>query len=113
MPPELFIPATPEALALLVTPSTPSETAFPPVLVPVIAAFALEVDATMATPAGLAAVRLIAAMFCALNEPVPSRLTMAFGVSALVGTAFQPSASVPLVVTGEPLTVKSGSGALN
>src|SRR5579863_1085513 len=107
------MPATPEAVALLVMPSTPSETAFVPVLVPVIAAFEPEVEPTIATPAGLEAVRVTDVMLPAANEPVPSRFTMAFAVSALVGATFQFSARVPLPVTGEPLTVKSETGALS
>jgi hypothetical protein len=51
-------------------------------------------------------------MFPAANEPVPSRFTMAFAVSALVGARIQFNASVPLEVIGEPFTVKSELGAL-
>src|ERR1700739_3195493 len=49
----------------------------------------------------------------ALKPPVPLRLTMALAVSALVGAVFQFRASVPLAVTGEPVTVKSDEGALS
>src|ERR1700689_5192358 len=45
--------------------------------------------------------------------PVESRFTMAFTVVVLVGATFQFRLSVPLLVTGEPLTVKSDVGALN
>ena len=38
---------------------------------------------------------------------------MAFAVAALVGATVQLNPSVPLVVTGEPLTVKSELGALS
>jgi hypothetical protein len=38
---------------------------------------------------------------------------MAFAVSAFVGATVQFSASVPLLVTGDPLTVKSELGALS
>src|SRR5580698_426356 len=48
-----------------------------------------------------------------LKAPVASRLTMALAVSAFVGATVQLSPSVPLVVTGDPLTVKSELGALN
>src|SRR5208337_3115633 len=49
----------------------------------------------------------------ALKLPLESRLTIALAVAALVGATFQFSPSVPLVVTGEPLTVKSDDGALS
>src|ERR1700680_650342 len=47
-----------------------------------------------------------------LKFPVPSRFTIAFAVFALVGATFQFSPSVPVLVTGEPLTVKYDDGAL-
>jgi hypothetical protein len=47
-----------------------------------------------------------------LKLPVESRFTMALFVSLLVGATFQLRPSVPLVVTGEPVTVKSDEGAL-
>src|SRR5580704_462314 len=105
MPPELLMPATPEALALLVTPSTPSATALSPVLIPTTAPAGAPVEPVIAIPAGLATASVTAEMFSALNEPVPSRLTMAFAVLALVGDTFQESPRVPLCVMGEPLTV--------
>jgi hypothetical protein len=49
----------------------------------------------------------------AVNLPLASRFTIALAVSAFVGATFQFSSSVPLVVTGEPLTVKSETGALS
>src|SRR5579864_6780427 len=113
MPPELLMPATPEAAALLVTPSTPSATALEPVLIPTIAPAGAAVEPAIAIRAGLAAARVTAEMFPALNEPVPSRLTMVFAVSALVGATVQESPSVPLWVMGELLTVKSDAGALS
>ncbi len=54
----------------------------------------------------------VAVIVFAVNEPVLSRLTMAFAVPAVVGATFQPRMMVPLVVTGEPHTVKSEPGAL-
>jgi hypothetical protein len=48
----------------------------------------------------------------ALKLPVESRLTMALAVSVLVGAVFHFRASAPVVVTGEPLTLKSEPGAL-
>jgi hypothetical protein len=45
--------------------------------------------------------------------PEESRFTMAFAVAAFVGATVQFRAKVPLLVTGEPLTVKSDDGALN
>src|SRR5579864_6036821 len=113
MPPALLIPATPEAAALLVTPSTPSATALEPVLMPTTAPAGAAVEPAIAVPAGLAAARVTAEMFPALNEPVLSRLTMAFAVLLLVGDTVQESPSVPLWVMGEPLTVKSDAGALS
>src|SRR5580704_14186646 len=106
------MPATPEAAALLVTPSTPSETALVPLFTPATAPLGAAVVPTMAKPAGLEAVRLTVVMLPALNEP-PPRFTIAFAVFALVGATAQFSASVPLVAIGEPLTVKSEPGALS
>src|SRR5580704_3654938 len=45
--------------------------------------------------------------------PVESRFTIAFAVAAAVGATFQFRASVPLLVTGDPPTVKSDDGALS
>ena len=47
-----------------------------------------------------------------MKLPVPSRLTMAFAVGALVGADLPGQGNVPLVVTGEPETVKSEAGAV-
>src|SRR5580700_2631952 len=52
-------------------------------------------------------------MFPAWKLPLPSRLTIAFAVSPGDGATFQARFSVPLLVTGEPLTVRSDVGALN
>src|SRR5258708_7019228 len=49
----------------------------------------------------------------AVKLPLASRFTIALAVSALVGATFQVSPRVPLVVTGDPLTVKSDDGALS
>jgi hypothetical protein len=49
----------------------------------------------------------------AVMFPLPSLFTIAFGMLALVGATVQFSPSVPLVVTGEPVTVKSVAGALS
>jgi hypothetical protein len=48
-----------------------------------------------------------------LMLPTASRLTMAFAVLALLGATVQFNPSVPVVVTGEPLTVKSDAGAVS
>jgi len=48
----------------------------------------------------------------ALKLPLASRFTIAFAVSALVGAVVQFKPSVPLLVIGDPLTVKSLLGAL-
>ena len=53
-----------------------------------------------------------APILIALKLPVLSRFTMALAVFALVGATFQFRFNVPLLVTGEPLTVKSELGAL-
>jgi hypothetical protein len=45
--------------------------------------------------------------------PVESRFTMAFAVAAFVGATFHAKFSVPEVVTGDPVTVKSEVGAVN
>src|SRR5579863_406365 len=66
--------------------------------------------ATIAVPVVLAAVAVIDPE---LKAPLASRFTMALAVSALVGATFQASPSVPLVVIGDPLTVKSELGALS
>ncbi len=47
-----------------------------------------------------------------LKFPLASRLTIAFAASLLVGATFQFRFSVPLLVTGEPVTLKSEDGAL-
>src|ERR1700732_1484721 len=57
------------------------------------------------------AFRLTAFRAPAEQLPDASRLTMAFATSALVGATVQLSPSVPLPVSGEPLTVKSVEGA--
>jgi hypothetical protein len=49
----------------------------------------------------------------ALKFPEASRLTMALAVFAFVGAVLHFRFSVPLFVTGEPLTVKSEDGALS
>ncbi len=59
----------------------------------------------------LAAFRLVAVTVPAAKLPEPSRFTIAFAVSALVGVTFHAMLSVPLLVTGEPVTVKSVEGA--
>jgi hypothetical protein len=46
-------------------------------------------------------------MLKACKLPFVSRLTMALRVARLVGAIFQFRPSVPLEVTGEPVTVKS------
>src|SRR6202142_2759493 len=51
-------------------------------------------------------------MLLALKDPVESRFTIALLVLLLVGGTAQFSPRVPLVVTGEPVTVKSEDGAL-
>jgi hypothetical protein len=107
------MPATPAAKALLVTPSTPSETALVPVFTPSMAPLGAPVVPTIANPAGLEAVRVTVDMFPALKLPAASRFTMAFEVLVLVGATFHLSPSVPLFVTGEPLTVKSLAGAVS
>src|SRR5580658_1708716 len=94
--PVTLVPATPEFVSL--PPSTP---AFPPV------ALAMFARAFVAFT-----LRVTALMLFALKLPVESRLTMELAVSELVGAVFHFRASVPLVVTGEPLTVKSELGAL-
>src|SRR5712692_9562311 len=43
--------------------------------------------------------------------PLASRLTMALAVLALAGAVFQLKVSVPVPVTGDPLTMKSETGA--
>src|SRR5260370_32591402 len=48
-----------------------------------------------------------------LMLPAVSRLTIALDTLLLVGGTFQFRLSVPLLVTGEPLTVKSDEGAAN
>src|SRR5580704_2758654 len=53
-----------------------------------------------------------APILLALKLPDESRLTMALAVAALVGGTFQFRPTVPPVVTGDPLTVKSEEGAL-
>src|SRR5262249_44782477 len=55
---------------------------------------------------------LVAEMELAEKLPNESRFTIAFGVLALVGATVQFRPSVPLPITGEPLTVKSESGAV-
>jgi hypothetical protein len=47
-------------------------------------------------------------MLPALNPPATSRFTIAFTVLNSVGATAQLSPSVPLPVTGDPVTVKSG-----
>src|SRR5579862_4601517 len=47
----------------------------------------------------------------ALKFPEASRFTIALAVSVLVGATVQARLSVPFVVSGEPLTVKSEEGA--
>src|ERR1700686_2821388 len=64
-------------------------------------------------PAEKALTPLLAEMPPAAKPPVLSRFTIAFAVSLLVGATFQLRPSVPLLVTGEPLTVKSDDGALS
>jgi hypothetical protein len=106
------MPATPDALALLVTPSTPSATALSPLFIPAIAPAGAAVEPMIAIPAGLEAVRVTDVMLPAANEPVPSRFTMALAVSLVSGGTFHANPKVPALVTGEPLTVKSELGAL-
>jgi len=50
---------------------------------------------------------------CAANLALASRFTMEFAMLALVGAMFQEKFSVPVLVTGEPLTLKSDAGAVN
>ena len=64
----------------------------------------VRVDPTVISPAAL--------MLLMLKLLVESRLTMALAVLPLVGATFQFRPSVPLAVTGEPVTVKSEEGAL-
>lgn len=66
----------------------------------------------IARPEELFALSATRLMLAALKLPVESRLTMALAVSLAVGAVIHFRASVPLVVTGEPLTVKSEPGAL-
>jgi hypothetical protein len=61
-----------------------------------------------ATSAAFSAFAVIAP---AVKLPEPSRFTIAFAVSALVGATFQAKFRVPAVFTGDPLTVKSDAGA--
>src|SRR5580704_1401774 len=49
----------------------------------------------------------------AVKLPDASRFTIAFGVFPLVGAMFQFRPSVPLLVTGDPVTVKSEMEALS
>ena len=49
----------------------------------------------------------------AAKAPFASRFTMEFAILALVGAMFQEKFSVPVLVTGEPLTLKSDAGAVN
>src|SRR5260370_39296001 len=108
MPPlALLMPATPEAVPLVVTPSTPSEPALVPVLVPLIAA-----PVVLVAPRN-AALTIPAVMVLAAKLPVLSRLTMALAVSVLVGATFHFKFQIPLLVTGVPLTAKSELGALS
>jgi hypothetical protein len=69
---------------------------------------AVTVPAVVIVPA----VIVPAVIIPALKLPEPSLLTIAFAVLLLVGAAFQEIPSVPLPLTGEPLTVKS-EGALS
>jgi hypothetical protein len=66
----------------------------------------------IARPEELFALSATRLMLAALKLPVESRLTMALAVSLAVGAVIHFRASVPLVVTGEPLTVKFEPGAL-
>jgi hypothetical protein len=66
-------------------------------------------EAAVVTPS----IPRLAVIAHAVNLPLASRFTIALAVSAFVGATFQFSSSVPLVVTGEPLTVKSETGALS
>jgi hypothetical protein len=67
--------------------------------------------AMMSTAPRKVALTFPAEIVPALKFPEASRFTIAFAVSALVGATFQAKFKVPLVVTGEPLTVKSDAGA--
>src|ERR1700680_2678606 len=106
------MPATPEAQAVQVTPSTPSELALVPEFTPSMAPLGAPVVPRIANPAGLEAVRVTVEMFPAPNLPAASRFTIALAVSVLVGATLQFRPSVPLFVIGEPVTVKSVEGAL-
>src|SRR5260370_28068021 len=55
----------------------------------------------------------LAVIVPALKFPEASRFTMALTVLAFVGATFQAKLSVPLPVTGDPLTVKSVEGAVS
>ncbi len=54
-----------------------------------------------------------AVMLLPLKLPLASRFTIAFAVLLEVGATVQFSPNVPLLFTGEPLTVKSDGGALS
>ena len=66
-------------------------------------------EAVVVTPS----IPRLAVIAPAVKLPLASRFTIALAVSAFVGATFQFSSSVPLVVTGEPHTVKSETGALS
>jgi hypothetical protein len=51
-------------------------------------------------------------MVPALKLPVPSRFTIALAVLAVSGATSQARPSVPLVVIGDPVTMKSVEGAV-
>ena len=61
----------------------------------------------------MAAFSVAAVTVPALKLPEASRFTIAFAVFALVGATAQAMFSVPVVVTGDPLTVKSDAGAVS
>src|SRR5579862_6974113 len=105
MPPVALIlsPTTPEPGPAVVLPSTPFEPDAEPLLSPNRASPAATVEETPRVALTAPAEKL----------PLASRFTIALAVAADVGATFQAIFSVPDVVTGEPVTLKSEVGALS
>src|SRR5215467_11669552 len=92
-------------MLLLLCPNTPSP-------LPDATAKTAEPLALLATIAFVVAVGAMAVIVPAPKPPLESRFTIAFAVLLLVGATSQLNESVPLPVTGDPLTEKSELGAL-